>query len=122
MKSIYFKEVEFAHLRVKVKFCDLSKLKGVPIQGSGYTTLLSHDELANLEVGVFIQDIETSVKSLECMPTLFHEITHAVQYICEQRGIDMELEKESVAYMVHYLGETVMGLRDKAKAPSNTNI
>ena len=107
-KAIHFKEVEFPHLRAKVKFFDLSKLKGVPIQGSGYTNIMSVDELRNIEIGVFFEDIEANLKKIECMPYIFHEIIHAIQYICEERGMDMELEKESVAYMATYLLESIL--------------
>ena len=107
-QEIHIKEVKFPHLRASVKFFDLSKLQGVEIKGAGYTTLMSQDENGNLEVGVFLQDIRKNVKKIACMPYIFHEITHAVQYICKERDMDMEEEMESVAYMVHYLGEQLL--------------
>lgn len=107
-EKIEFKVVEFPHLRVKVKFFDMSKLKGVPIQGAGYTTLMSKDEMHNIEIGVFFEDIEKNIKKLEATPYIFHEIIHALQYICENLGMDMEAEKESVAYMGHYLAEQLL--------------
>lgn len=107
-KDIHFREVAFPHLRATVKFFDQSKLRGVPIKGSGYTTLMSKDELWNIEIGVFFEDIESNVKRLESMPFIAHEVIHALQYICEERGIDMELEKESVAYMGTYLLQSLI--------------
>lgn len=107
-KDIHIKEVAFPHLRASIKFFDLSKLKGVPIIGSGYTTIMSKDENGSIEVGVFLQDIVKNIKKVECMPYIFHEITHAVQYICKERGMDMEEEMEGTAYMIHYLGEQLL--------------
>lgn len=111
-EKIHFKEVSFPHLRAKVKFFDLSKLKGVPIMGSGYTMIMSKDENHNIEVGVFLENIAENVKKVECMPYILHEIVHALQYICEELGIDMAEEKESVAYMAHWLVVNVLGLEE----------
>lgn len=114
-KEIHFKEVSFPHLRATVKFFDLSKLQGVPIKGAGYTTLMTQDENGCLEVGVFLEEIERNIKKLHCTPYVYHEITHAVQYICQERGIEMQNEMESVAYMVHYLGEQLLETAPKEK-------
>ena len=65
-------------------------------------------DAVKFEIGVFFEDIEANLKKIECMPYIFHEITHAVQYICEELGMDMELEKEGVAYMVSYLIESIL--------------
>jgi hypothetical protein len=44
------------------------------------------------------------------MPMIFHEIVHALQYICERRGIDMEEEKEHMGYLASFLTEQLLGL------------
>ncbi len=101
--DIHVKEVSFPHIRAKVQFFDLAKLQGIEVKGAGYTCIMSKDEFANITVGVFIEKIEETIKDVEKMPYVFHEIVHALQYICEGLGIDMAAEKESVAYMAHYL-------------------
>nr|AKH47789.1 hypothetical protein [uncultured marine virus] len=110
MKEIAYKFVEIPHLRVTVYFMDLTKLKGVEIQGSAYTTIFDEDENMNLNIGVFYEKIEKNVKRIECMPMIIHEIVHALQYICERRNIDMEEEKEHMGYMASYLTEKLLCL------------
>ena len=102
-KQIYYKKIDFPHLRASFQFLDLSKLKGVPIVGSGYTTIMSKDEFESIEIGIFLEEIEKNIKKIECMPYIFHEIIHALQYLCEERGMDMGEEKEGVAYIGTYL-------------------
>ena len=111
MKEIEsYKKAHIPHLRATVHFMDLSKLKGVEVKGSAYTTIFEQDENMNLTVGIFYQNIEESVKRIACMPMIFHEIVHALQYICEQRSIDMELEKEHIGYMASFLTEHLLDL------------
>lgn len=105
-----YKSVKIPHLRVSVHFMDLSKLQGVKKEGSAYTTIIQQDEDMNLEVGVFYEDIAKNVRKIVCMPMIVHEIIHALQYICEQRGIDMEEEKEHIGYLASYLMENLLGL------------
>jgi len=108
--EIYYKSVEIPHLRVTVNFLDLSKLQGVEKEGSAYTTVMSQDENMQLNIAVFYENIEKSVRKIECMPMIFHEIVHVLQYICENRGIDMEEEKEHMGYLASYLTENLLGL------------
>jgi hypothetical protein len=87
---------------------DISKLQGVPIRGSAYTTVMSQDENMNMEVGVFFTEIEKSVTMIERMPMIFHEIVHALQYIAKDRMIDMQEETEHFGYLASYITEKLI--------------
>lgn len=43
------------------------------------------------------------------IPTLCHELTHAMQNICESKGIDFIRERESIAYMYQYALNELLG-------------
>lgn len=109
MKDKYptHKRVKLDYLRVEIFFYDLSKLKGIEIKGSGFTTIQSEDEMANLEIGVFLSDIENL--TLAHMPMVMHEIVHILQIICEKRSMQFENEVEHTAYIAHYLLEQLLG-------------
>ena len=73
-----FKIIEIPHLRYKVRFLDLSKLQGIPKNGSGLTI-----QTGDLETSVFIEKIEKTIKRPETMPYIAHEIMHVIQNIME---------------------------------------
>lgn len=98
-----YKTVEIPHLRFKVYFLDMSKLKGVEIKGSGYTCVFEENSAC-----IFIEDIKKSVKSLERIPTIAHEILHVIQILCEKYQMKIENEQEHTAYLMHYLLTEVM--------------
>lgn len=41
--------------------------------------------------------------------TLFHEITHALQFICEARNIDFILEQEHMGYIAQFVTNEILG-------------
>lgn len=98
-----YKTVQIPHLRYKVQFMDMSKLKGVDIKGSGFTCISGEDTTT-----VFIENIGESVKKISCMPTIAHEIMHVIQILCEKFGMDVESEQEHTAYLTHYLFESLI--------------
>lgn len=108
-----YKTVDIPHLRAKVHFCDMSKLKGVPIEGSGYTCIIGESDDMHLDIGVFYEDIEDSIKRIECMPMIFHEIMHVIQALCEARSMVIEEEKEHTGYLTSYLTEQLLELHSK---------
>jgi hypothetical protein len=106
-----YKTVEIPHLRATVRFFDLSKLKGIPIQGSAYTCILGEESKNGaVEIGIFFEDIKGTVKMLERQPTIGHEIVHAIQILCEKRSMKVENEVEHLAYIYHYLHEQLLGI------------
>lgn len=49
------------------------------------------------------------VKTLE-IPTLAHELTHVLQFICESRHITFSEEKEHMGYLMNFLMNRVIGI------------
>jgi hypothetical protein len=104
-----FRSVSLPHLRAEVHFMDLSKLKGIPIMGSAYTCIMGGEkEDMSLDICIFYEQIEKSIKRIECMPMICHEIIHALQILCEQRIMVIEEEKEHLAYITSYLLENLL--------------
>jgi hypothetical protein len=97
-KSIYFKEINLPHIHTDIKFMDMSKLQGVEIKGFGYTC-----EMEGGSIVIFIQDIEKSVKELDKVPYIAHEVVHALQIICERLSAKAENEIEHLAYIMTYV-------------------
>lgn len=103
-KNKEYKRVNLPHIGYTVIFQDLKYLRGVPVKGGAYTvTTDSHTSY------VFIQDIEKSVKQPFIFPTIAHEIVHVLQNICEARIIEFTSDKEHMAYIAHYLLNTLLG-------------
>ena len=98
-----YKTIKIPHLRFSVHFFDMSKLQGVEKKGSGYTCILEDGSAT-----VFIEDIEKSIKKMECVPIITHEIIHVIQIICEKYNMKIENEVEHMAYIVHYLLEELL--------------
>ena len=72
-------EAEFPYLRATVAFADISKLKGIPIKGAGYTCVFPREqEDGGINIAVFIKDIKETVKDIENMPIIAHEIVHVL--------------------------------------------
>lgn len=42
--------------------------------------------------------------------TVFHEIVHVLQFICESRHIDFVLEQEHLGYIAQYISNRLLGL------------
>jgi hypothetical protein len=106
MKIKPYKKIEFPHIATTINFCDMSKLKGVPIKGSGFTCV---DDETN-EIYIFIQDIAESVKMIDRTPIIAHELVHALQIIMKRIGSRIEEESESSAYMLTYAMCQVLGV------------
>lgn len=87
---------------------DLTKLKGMEIKGSAYTCVFGEDDNLNLDIAIFYTDIANSVKKIECMPMIFHEIIHAIQIICEKRSMNIEQESEHFGYITSYITENLL--------------
>lgn len=45
------------------------------------------------------------------IPTLAHEVLHALQYMSESRGIDMTIEMEHMGYLMQYILNEILGLK-----------
>jgi hypothetical protein len=99
-----FKTVEIPHLRFTVHFMDISKLKGVPIKGSGYTCVMEDKSIC-----IFIENIAETVKDINHIAWVAHEIIHALAIMCEELGMKIEEEQEHMAYLMHYLLTEVIG-------------
>lgn len=104
-----YKAVELPHIRTTVYFMDMSQLKGVPIEGSAYTVEMDYDQ-RKINIAVFIEDIENSVKDMKWMPIIAHELMHVMQIICERIGAQIEEEKEHTAHMTSHLFAELIGL------------
>lgn len=106
----YYRKVEVPHIRFTVYFMDLSKLKGVPNLGAGYTCVFedTFTEDGKTKVCIFLQDIEENVKRIEFTPYIAHEIMHALQILCSNTSMKIEEEQEHTAYLMHYLLEQVI--------------
>ena len=102
-----YKTVNLPHIRTLVHFMDLSKLKGMPILGSAYTMKMEGDP-NKIEICVFIQEIEKTVKMPERLPMIAHEITHVIGLILEEIQSSLSEEKEHMAYIMHYLLESLV--------------
>ena len=100
-----FKTIELPHLRYKVHFMDISKLvlQGGEKLGGGYTA-----ESGDMECTIFLDDIANTVKRIENMPIIAHEIMHAIQIICEKYHMRVETEQEHTAYIFHYIMEQLI--------------
>lgn len=101
-------KIELPHLRATVGFADLTKLKGVPEQGSAYTTLISESPDKDILIGVFIKDINKSIKIIGRFPMIAHEVVHVLQILCEHRMMTAEKESEHLAYITSYLLEELL--------------
>lgn len=99
-----FKTIDLPHLYFKIHFMDLSKLQGLDLKGgAGYTCTFEDDSAT-----IFIKDIEKSVKDINAIPVIAHEIIHALQIICEKYQMRFENEQEHMAYiMYHCLNELI---------------
>lgn len=111
----YYKTIDLPHLRATIYFMDLSKLKGIPHQGSAYTCIIDEtDELKKekmwLSIGIFYSNIEKAVKKIAYMPMIFHEIIHALQILCKERIMKFENEEEHFAYITSYILEELLSL------------
>lgn len=104
----FYKKAELPHLRATVYFCDLSKLKGVEHKGSAYTTVFGENEDLWLEIAVFIKDIAENTKNINATPQFAHEITHVLEYLCENRNMSIDNESEHLAFIMSYLMETLL--------------
>ena len=102
-KDIYYKTLKIPHLNFTVHFLDMSKLKGVPISGAGYTCLMEDNSAC-----VFLQDIEKTVKDVTKSSYVAHEIMHIIQILCEKFSMKVEEEKEHTAYLMHYLMDNLI--------------
>jgi hypothetical protein len=49
--------------------------------------------------------------ALRDTPTIAHEVMHVLQYIAEDRGIDMSEERENMAYLMQYIMSQIMGMK-----------
>ena len=108
-----YREVELPHLRASVKFLDMSKLKGIPSKGAGFTTIFERKENdGGVNIAVFFQDIEDTVKHIENTPIIAHELVHVIQHLCEHMSSDINNEVEHTAYLMHYLMEQLLGNGD----------
>jgi hypothetical protein len=94
----YFKEINLPHINTEIKFMDMSKMTGEPIKGFGMTC-----EMDDGSIIIFIQDIEKSVKELDKMPYVAHEVIHAIQIICERLHAKAENEIEHFGYIMSYV-------------------
>lgn len=107
--EMYYRTVELPFLRATVHFLDMSKLQGIDIKGSGYTTVMNENpENGGISIAIFYEKIEETVRGIHHMPMVFHEITHAMQFICRSRNINMTEETEMVAYLLGYLAEELL--------------
>lgn len=52
--------------------------------------------------------MDTPIKRVD-IPSLAHEVTHVLQYICESRGIEFEKEQEHMAYIMGYIMSKILG-------------
>lgn len=93
-----FKTIEIPHLEFTVHFMDLKYLKGEDRKGSGFTCISGEQEAT-----VFLENIEKTVKSLDHMPYVAHELMHVIQIICETYNMTIEHEQEHTAYLMYYL-------------------
>lgn len=119
-----YRSAEIPHLRATVYFMDLSKLKGIPHKGSAYTCVIGETDDMHIDIGIFISNIKKAVNSISYMPAIFHEITHAIQILCEQRNMTIETESEHTAMLASYMAEKLLDLypsRDTTKTISNEN-
>lgn len=106
----FYKKVVIPHVRFTVYFLDLSELHGVPMIGSGYTTVFNDTfkEDGRTEVCIFLQDIKKNARNLQYMPYAAHEIMHAIQILCANTGMEVHNELEHTAYIMHYLLEQLI--------------
>jgi hypothetical protein len=93
-----YKSLDIPHLRFTVRFMDMKYLKGIEVQGSGYTCISGENEAT-----IFIENIEQTVTDLKLTPWLAHEIVHVLQIICTKYNMRFENEQEHMAYLMHYL-------------------
>lgn len=102
-KTNVFRTVKLNHLGYTINFMDMKYLKGVPILGDGYTCISGENETT-----VFLKDIEKTVKILDRMPFIGHEIIHAIQNICERYSMDFTKEQEHTAYIMFHCLEKLL--------------
>lgn len=98
--------VEIPHLKFTVHFMDMSKLRGVPVLGAGYTCAMEDNSIC-----VFIQDIAESVYVADRIPFIAHEIVHVIQILCDKYKMKIENEIEHMAYIMKYLLDEVMNVK-----------
>jgi len=98
-----YKTIEIPHLRYTIHFIDMSKLQGVDKKGGGYTCIMGERVIC-----IFMENIAESVKNIKLIPWFAHEIIHALAIMCEDMGMQIEDEKEHMAYLMHYILETVI--------------
>lgn len=104
-----FKKVHIPHIRTHVHFLDMTKLQGIEQKGPAYTTVFNVSP-HQINIAVFFQEIEETLKRRECVPIIAHELTHVLQYICDETGLDFAEEKEHGAYIMSFLFEQLIDL------------
>jgi hypothetical protein len=107
---IAIKRVVLPHLRATVHFFDMTSLVMDDRKGPAFTMYMTRPKSKHIDVSIFYEELVKSTEDLKCMPMIMHEIIHGLQYICENRGIDMAEEKEHIAYMSSYLIEQLMDI------------
>ena len=105
------KKILIPHLKLTILVSDLSKLKGLEKKGSCFTTRLENinpEKDRKLGIGIFIENLEETIKIKENFPIIAHEVMHAIQIICEEYGMNIETEKEHTAYLMSYILEEII--------------
>ena len=102
-KQITMKEIKIPHLKYTIQVRDLSELKGVKKKGGGYTAIVDENTAC-----IFIEDLKETVKHIENIPHIAHEVMHVIQIICENFGMSIENEQEHTAYLMFYILEEII--------------
>lgn len=105
-----FKTIFIPHLRYTINFMDMKYLiekdehdRQIAPIGPAYTVISGE-----FEITVFIENIEKSVKEINNMPMVAHELVHVLQIICEHFGWKFENEIEHCALLMNFMMEKLI--------------
>lgn len=106
-KIDFYKTIPIPHLKFTLYIQDMSKLKGVEIEGGGYTTRIEGEEY-HRKACIFFENVSETVKNPLNFPLIAHEVIHVLQIFCEDYSMTMEQESEHFAYLMSYILEEIV--------------